>query len=249
MMTCLEFEELLHESHDARRTELAAELLAHIENCAACREVVAGIRHLEEVAAVWRSRLPSINVAAAVLHQLNANRLDVTDSPLIAVPTIATSESHAELRRSTPRAGLVALLASAVALLIMAGVGWQISRTVSVARQQSSDSPTVVVAIDQTTSPSTIRTASVAASERRLDVLLNDARVAYVALASQAWQQASQANLILPPAETAMPLPSDDALSSVPDSLARPLAPLGRELRQAVNSLLDRVFDKQDSST
>jgi hypothetical protein len=249
MMTCLEFEELLHESHDARNTELAAELLAHVEKCAACREVMVRLRHLEEAAAVWRNRLPGIDVAAAVLHELSANHLAATDSPRIAAPMTAICESHAELRRSSPRAGLVALLASAVALLIMASVGWRISRTVWIAREQSSNSRTVDVVTKQTTSPSAGGTAPVAASERQLDVLLNDARVAYVALASQAWQQASQANLILPPAETAMPLPSDDALDGVPDSLARPLAPLGRELRQAVDSLLDRVFDKQDSST
>ena len=249
MINCLEFEELLHESHDARKTELAAELLAHVEKCAACRDVMARLRHLDEAAAVWRSRLPGIDVSAAVLHQLNANRLDVTESPMIAVPTMVTLQSHAEFRRSSSRAGVVALLASAAALLIIASVGWRISRTVSVARQQSSNRPTFIVATEMTTSASTRRTELAAASERRLEVLLNDARVAYVALASQAWQQASQVNLILPPAEAAMPLPSDDVLNGVPDSLARPLSPLGRELRQAVDSLLDRVFDKQDSST
>ncbi len=248
-MNCLEFEELLHESHDARKTDLAAELLAHSQKCAACREVAARIRHLEDATAVWRSRLPDIDVTAAVLHQLSTSRSDVTDSPMIAVPMIATLRPHAELRRSSPRAGLVALLTSAVALMIMVSAGWRISRTVSVVRQQSSKSSTVVVATERTTSPSTTRTASAAASERQLDVLLNDARVAYVALASQAWQQASQVNLILPPAEAALPLPSDDVLNGVPDSLARPLSPLGRELRQAVDSLLDRVFDKQESST
>ena len=78
---------------------------------------------------------------------------------------------------------------------------------------------------------------------------LHDAREAYVALASQAWQQVSAVDLLLPPASIATPFNGDAATQGVSEPLSRPLAPLGEELRDAVDSLFQQVFNSQDSAT
>ncbi|HLQ46513.1 MAG TPA: hypothetical protein VK137_17345, partial [Planctomycetaceae bacterium] len=96
---------------------------------------------------------------------------------------------------------------------------------------------------------STPQAEAAAVNERQLDVLLHDAREAYAALASQALQQVSAANLLLPPAEIATPFRGAEAVNGLPDSLPRPFAPLGHELRQVWDSLIDQVFTSQDSST
>ncbi|MBC7816771.1 MAG: hypothetical protein IAG10_07780 [Planctomycetaceae bacterium] len=86
-------------------------------------------------------------------------------------------------------------------------------------------------------------------TDRQLDVLMHDARDAYVALASQAWQDVSTANVLLPSADAATPFNVDESAAGVPETLSLPLAPYGRELRDAVDSWLQQVFQNQDSST
>jgi hypothetical protein len=136
-------------------------------------------------------------------------------------------------------------LASAATLLIALGIGWRVSSNASFANRQ----PVSATALAANHSES-VRS-SVAATDRQLDVLLHDARDAYVALASQAWQEVTTTNVLLPPADTATPFRSedDDPAAIVPETLSRPLAPYGRELRDAVDSWLFQVFQNQDSST
>jgi hypothetical protein len=140
----------------------------------------------------------------------------------------------------------LAVLASALALLIAIGIGWQVSGNVLFTNRQNPSQNqfvrTPLKRVEPTRTPDPI-------GDRQLDVLLHDARDAYAALATQAWQQVSAADMLLLPANTSDSFGIDGSTDEVSESLSRPLAPLGKELREAVDSLIQQVFNSQDSST
>lgn len=229
-MTCLDFENRVHELLDHRQTALPDELSAHATHCATCQELWGHLQQLQHAVEAWQAISPTVALADAVLQRLP-----------VEFKTTANSQIVTTRPTCSPLTGIVMLLASAAALLVALGIGWRVSSNVTYANRQPS-SVTAVVANQSVTS-------SVPVTDRQLDVLLHDARDAYVALASQAWQEVSTTNMLLPPADAATPFTGDDPSVSVPETLSRPLAPYGRDLRDAVDSWLQQVFQNQDSST
>ena len=229
-MTCLDFENRVHELLDQRQTELPDELSAHAAHCAACLELWGHLQQFEHAVEAWRTLSPTAALADVVLQQLSVEFKTTTDTQIITTRPACS-----------PLTGFVVLLASAAALLVALGIGWRVSSNATYANRQPS-SATAFAANQPATS-------SVPVTDRQLDVLLHDARDAYVALASQAWQEVSTTNMLLPPTDTATPFSGDDPAASVPETLSRPLAPYGRDLRDAVDSWLQQVFQNQDSST
>lgn len=140
----------------------------------------------------------------------------------------------------------MALLASALALMATVGLGWRIASNVSFANRQTSSQTQIANTPVKHLEPVRERAPT---SDRQLDVLVHDARDAYAALASQAWQQVSATNVLLPPTDTPNLFGGEGSTDGVSESLSRPLAPLGKELREAVDSWLQQVFNSQDSST
>jgi hypothetical protein len=165
----------------------------------------------------------------------------------LVAPADVVSAREFETHSSRPRAAVgptsFALIASAIAVCVMLGVGLRGSRNVPYAQHRTTNDVTVA------NNHSLATEVSAAKGERQLDVLLHDAREAYSALASQALQHVSTANFLLPQTEAASPFRPNDAMNSFPDSFSRPLSPWGHELRDAFDSLLDRIFTSQDSST
>ncbi len=229
-MTCLDFENHVHELLDRRQAELPDELSAHAAHCAACHELWGHLQQLQHAIAAWRTSSPTASLADAVLHRLP-----------VEFKTSSNTQIFTTRPACSPLTGFAVLLASAAALLVALGIGWRVSSNATYANRQLS-SATAVAANQSVTS-------SVPVTDRQLDVLLHDARDAYVALASQAWQEVSTTNMLLPPTDAATPFSSDDPAASVPETLSRPLAPYGRDLRDAVDSWLQQVFQNQDSST
>jgi hypothetical protein len=82
-----------------------------------------------------------------------------------------------------------------------------------------------------------------------LDVLLNDAREAYVSLASQAWQDVITADVLLPPTDAATSFGTEPADPTGRDLFSKPLIPFSQELQDAWDSWMHQVFQNQDSST
>ncbi len=230
-MTCLDFENRVQELLDLRQTELPGELSAHATHCAECHKLWGHLQQLQHSVAAWQTWSPTVTLADAVLQRLpvdfetTANRQIVTTRPACS-----------------PLSGFVVLLASAATLLIALGIGWRISSNATYANRQPS---AAALAANHLVSV----TALAPAADRQLDVLLHGARDAYAALASQAWQEVSTTNVLLPPTDSAAPFSGDDPAASVPETLSRPLAPYGRELRDTVDSWLLQVFQNQDSST
>lgn len=231
-MTCLDFENRVQELLDQRQIELPVDLSAHAAHCAACHELWGHLRQVHLAAESWRSPSPNAALADAVLQRVSVG---------------ASSTVHTQIITARPAcsslAGVVVLFASAATLLIALGIGWRVSSNAAFANRQPS--PATVVAAKQS---ETIAT-PVAATDRQLDVLLHDARDAYLALASQAWQEVSTTNVLFPPADASAPFRGEEPATSVPETLSRPLEPYGRELRDAVDSWLQQVFQSQDSST
>lgn len=236
-MTCFDIQNRVQELLDHRQRELPIELTAHMAHCAACHDDWQHLLRLHDAAAICRVSLPSTLLADRVLEQLRSetcSRTAETARPTISPRPSVSPHRHAPLTR------LAAMLLSALTLLMAVGIGWKISSNVEFARRQNPSANAVAVAA--TATPELV-------NDRQLDVLLHDAREAYVALASQAWQQVSAVDLLLPPASIATPFNGDAATQGVSEPLSRPLAPLGEELRDAVDSLFQQVFNSQDSAT
>jgi hypothetical protein len=246
-MTCLDFENRLQELCDLRQRELPDELAAHVAHCAACREMQECVMRLQDSVTAWRAPSPPAELVDVVLRRLQADR-DMTSNDFVMPASRPASvvQHGPNHRHGSPLTGWMVLLASALALVIAVGIGWRVSSNVLFAkRQTSSQTQIATTPVKRPESAST----PPPAGDRELDVLLHDARDAYVALASQAWQQVSTADVLLPPADTPNPFGGEGSADDVSESLSRPLAPLGKELREAVDSWLQHVFHSQDSST
>lgn len=231
-MTCLNFENRVQELLDCRQIELPDALSAHAAHCAVCHELWEHLQQLQHAAEAWRVPTPTVSLAEAVLQRLP-----------VEFHTTAHSQIITTRPACAPLTGVVVLLASAATLLIALGIGWRVSSNAAFANRQPPPATMLAAKHPETVAP------SVPVTDRQLDVLLHDARDAYLALASQAWQDVSTANVLLPPSDAATPFNFDDSATSPPDTLSLPLAPYGRELRDAVDSWLQLVFQNQDSST
>ena len=229
-MTCFEFEEHLQVQLDLRQGDLPAESEAHAAVCGTCGKLLEHFRRIDAAVAVWRNCLPVVDLSDSVLQNLDPAEQQIRRTGTLARRVADDGQEYPSYQNTV--SGITALLVSAVALLVMLGTSWHMSRKMLIVRQQSIP-----------------RTETVVVSSRQLDVLVQDARAAYAALATQALQHVSTAGFLLPPAETATPFRGENTIDGVPDSLSRPLSPLGHELRNAFDSLLDRVFTSQDSST
>lgn len=236
-MDCDGFEIVAHEQLNLRSNVLPAEWTMHINDCPACHATWMNLLRLTTAAAAWRQQTLTTEISKAVLvHMVDvaglSERLSATD--------LSTRSLDRRTVSTSPKWG--ALLASALALMAMVGLSWQVSRSTLWVRQQHANSP-VFVRTD-----AAIHTEQ-ASNERQLDTLLSDAKAAYSELASQTWQHVSAASMLIPPVESATPFRHDDAIEGLPDSLTRPLQPIRDELRDVLNLLLDQAFHSQDSST
>lgn len=243
-MNCLEFENRLQETLDHRESKSTAELLAHAEICGACHELFTSFMTFERMVSAWKVHIPQVDLTNEILDAIAADSTSRPDQPTKTASKPRHGEYDDRIERRESLFSTVALFISAMAVLVLAGVSWQSSEHVTLARKQSNSQPRAVVAKN----PRGL-SASPSANERQLDVFLHDAKEAYAALASQALQQASTANFLLPPVETTVPFRNNDPSNSTPQSLTVPLAPWGNELRDAVQLWFDQFFSPQDSST
>lgn len=245
-MTCLDFENRLNDLLDRRQPELPKELAAHTAHCAACREMQSRLIELQKAVATWSDILPANSMTDVVLRRLQAER-DAAPSGFVAqISRQPSRESHAPVHRHSSFHRGTALLSSALALVIALGIGWRISNNVSFAKRQNPAPNPMMVAVMQR--PETVTPLN-QAGDRQLDVLLHDARNAYAALASQAWQQVATADVLLPSSDVPSPFDRERSVDDVSESLSRPLAPLSRDLREAVDSWFQQIFNSQDPST
>ncbi len=240
-MTCFDFENRLQEFFDLRQQELPDELSTHIAHCPACREMQERFQQLQIAVEDWRMQSPVVELADAVLRRLR------TERNLVTLAAQSTSDGlRSPSYRYSSLTGWMALIAAALALVIAIGIGWRVSSNVSFANRQASLQTQIANAAVNRLEPVSDPAPT---GDRQLDVLLHDARDAYAALASQAWQQVSATNVLLPPSDTPNLFGGEGSTDGVSESLSRPLAPLGKELRDAVDSWLQLVFNSQDSST
>lgn len=245
-MTCLDFENRLQELCDLRQHQLPDELVAHTAVCPACLDLHVRFQRLHISVANWRTPPLPVGFAEALVLRLRTDQIkSPNDCSFSASHSIFRVQTHPDHRTSSLPGGL-ALLASALAMLVTLGIGWRVSESVSFARRQTSAlipfASTPVKRLESTSAAEPL-------GDRQLDVLLHDARDAYAALATQAWQQVSAADVLLPSANMSNPFRVDGATDEVSESLSRPLAPLRRDLQEAVDSWLQQVFSSQDSST
>ncbi len=224
-VTCPEIEQRLHEALDSRSAELPTDIQAHAAECATCCQLLADWKRTESAVTAWKIVEPSSGLSDLIVARLHSE----SGSELV-VPRPALAMS------ARGSAGAIAAMFAAAALMLMLSIGWHVSRTTTVVRLESSRTVVANKSRDIVAEPD-------------LQNLLHDARDAYAALASEAWQQVSATNGLLPQSNVPQ-LPADDSLRRIPDSLVRPLAPIRTELREAWDSLMDRVFsNSQDSST
>ncbi|MBM3971435.1 MAG: hypothetical protein FJ302_16480 [Planctomycetes bacterium] len=241
-MTCVDFENRLQEFYDLRQLELPDELCTHIAHCPKCRELAEHFQRLHFAIADWKAHSPAIQLADVVLQRLESEHGRGTSASR-STPSRLNNSS----RQRSPLAGWAALLTSALALAIAVGIGWRVSSNVSFVNQQTSSLIPIAIAPEKHLDPS--NASAPTTGDRQLDVLLHDARDACAALAVQAWQQVSATNVFLPPNDTLIFFGSEGSTDRISDSLSPPLAPLSNELREAVDSWLQSVFNIQDSST
>ena len=245
-MTCLDFENRLNDLLDRRQQDLPAELTTHITHCVACREMHSRLTQLQDAVATWRELLPSTSLADTVLQRMQVEQIAAPTTTAVRISRPESQVAHVPSHRHSPLHRGSALLCSALALVIVAGIGLRVSSNVSFVKRQGPSQN--LVAVTPTQRPDTA-TAVDQAGDRQLDVLLHDARDAYVALASQAWQQVSTADVLLPSGDMPTPFDREGSTDDVSESLSRPLAPLGKELREAVDSWFQQIFNNQDPST
>ena len=245
-MTCLDFENRLNDLLDRRQQDLPAELTTHITHCVACREMHSRSTQLQDAVATWREPLPSTSLADTVLQRMQVEQIATPTTTAFRTSRPESHVSPAPSHRHAPLHRGSALLCSALALVIAAGIGLRVSSNVSFVKRQGPSQN--LVAVTPTQRPEAVPAID-QSGDRQLDVLLHDARDAYVALASQAWQQVSTADVLLPSGDVPNPFDREGSTDDVSESLSRPLAPLGKELREAVDSWFQQIFNNQDPST
>lgn len=245
-MTCLDFENRLNDLLDRRQQDLPAELTTHITHCVACREMHSRSTQLQDAVATWREPLPSTSLADTVLQRMQVEQIATPTTTAFRTSRPESHVSPAPSHRHSPLHRGSALLCSALALVIAAGIGLRVSSNVSFVKRQGPSQN--LVAVTPTQRPEAVPAID-QSGDRQLDVLLHDARDAYVALASQAWQQVSTADVLLPSGDVPNPFDREGSTDDVSESLSRPLAPLGKELREAVDSWFQQIFNNQDPST
>ena len=254
-MTCFEFEEQLQAQLDLRVQNYPEDLVSHAAICGACSSLLEQLQRINAVTSRWPEIDSPANFSTSAMAAWKSNSAakTTTSMPDLIVIAAVEPERHSTIahkfethslppRPAVPSASW-ALIASTIAMCVIFGAGLRVSQNVPYAHHRIAND--VIVANNHSSSPET----QISASDRQLDVLLNDAQEAYSALVSQALQHASTASFLLPPAETTSPFRSNDAMNGFPDSLSQPLSPWGHELRDAFDSLLDRIFSSQDSST
>jgi hypothetical protein len=232
IMNCFDFENYVNELLDQRQTELLGELSAHAACCAQCHELWVGLHQLQFAIDDWRQVPITVPLADQVLKRLPTEFQTTVNAQILTTRPACS-----------PLTGFVVLMASAATLLIALGIGWRVSSNATYASRPSS-SATAITANRSEAPASPLPT-----TDRQLDALLHDARNAYLALATQAWQEVSTANVLIPPADSAIPSSGDDPAVTAPETLSRPLVPYGKELRDTVDSWLLQIFQNQDSST
>lgn len=247
-MTCLDFENRLNDLFDRRQKDLPEELVAHMAHCAVCREMQTRLNQLQDAFTSWRVSVPPTPLADAVLQRLQTERDAAASDVVVRKSRPATEALHIPSHRHSPLHRWSAMLLSALALVIMAGIGWRVSSNVLFAKRHGDSANQIAMAPTQRPDPEAV-TPLDQAGDRQLDVLLHDARDAYAALASQAWQQVSTTEMLLPSGDVPNPFDRERSTDEVSDSLSRPLAPLGRELRDAVDAWFQQIFNNQDPST
>jgi hypothetical protein len=245
-MTCLDFENRLNDWLDRRQQVLPDELAAHTAYCAACREMHSRMLQMQRAVTTWRESLPTTSMSDVVLRRLRLEQDAAASDFAVRVSRSVPRESHVPAHRHSPLHRGSALLCSAAALVIVIGIGWRVSSNVSFAKRQNLAPNSMMVAVTQR--PEAVTPLN-QAGDRQLDVLLHDARDAYAALASQAWQQVSTADVLLPSGDVPSPFDREHSADEVSESLSRPLAPIGRDLRETVDSWFQQIFSNQDPST
>lgn len=245
-MTCLDFENRVNNLLDRRQQDLPAELATHVAHCAACREMHSRLTQLQDAVSTWREPLPFTSLADTVLQRMQAEQIAAATTTAVRTSRPESHASHVPSHRHSPLHRGAALLCSALALVIIAGIGLRVSSNVSFVKRQGPSQN--LVAVTPTQRPDTVTPVD-QAGDRQLDVLLHDARDAYVALASQAWQHVSTADVLLPSGDVPNLFDREGSTDDVSESLSRPLAPLGKELREAVDSWFQQLFNNQDPST
>ena len=241
MMNCFEFEQIANEQLNQRSALLPPEWSLHVNDCPGCHAVWIGLLDMTDSVAVWNRQSLEIDVADAVIARWSLEQVaNIGENRVVQRSQIMTDSVQVNWT------GRGALLASAIALLAMIGIGWRISSTLLWVQHQNPGSTTVKKTVVASAEPTAQASA---ANERQLDTLLSDAKSAYSALATQAWQHVSTARLLIPPTEVAAPFQQSDVLDGLPESLSRPLTPIRDELREAFDLLFDQTSSSQDSST
>jgi hypothetical protein len=248
-MNCSFAEQQMQELLDQRVRQLPELLNAHLRECARCRVLWKNLTDLESNIRVWRKAAPPTQLTDSILQALaNQNTTTTLSRSTRGKPLLVSHVGSvcSSARASTLRCG--ALCLSVCVMIAVIGIGWRISGHASFARRTNLSRNTQ--AITHVIQPPA--TSSLAFSEdRQLDILIHDARNAYSALAMLAWQDAAQADLLIPKGDIAVPMNVDDAPSfqAVPETLTQPLVPLGRELRNVVDALWEQLSLNQGPST
>jgi hypothetical protein len=248
-MNCQFAEQQMQELLDQRTRQLPELLNVHVRKCPRCQSLWKNLTELESNVSAWRPIGPSPQMTDSILQALaNQN----------AAPTLSRPAHDKRLRASqvgsvcsSTRASIfrcVTFCLSVCVLIAAIGIGWRISGNASFTRRTNLSRNTQAIA---NVVPPPVISSPAVSEDRQLEVLIHDARNAYSALAVLAWQDAAQADLLIPKGDVIVPMNVDDAQSiqTIPETLTQPLVPLGRELRNAVDTLWEKITPNQGPST
>jgi hypothetical protein len=263
-INCTEFNELLAQAIESRRSADMAVLREHALACAGCQAAWLDALLLDRAVARWRKAVPAVDLADRVLFRLSIER----EGALVAASTRGTgrtSEATSPVTNAAPprkriaavrRGGWAALAAACVALIaiVIGGLGRSKAPVGQVAALSHATSPASVEQkpLAHPTNPNRQKldrppvaqppVVEPLVADTRVDSLVTGAGFAYLNLASQA-AGAVTAAAVLVPAPTSNPAArtAADKDGRWVDEVGREFAPVTRNLSDAFEFLLQAM--------
>jgi len=243
-LPCTEFERRLEAAIEERRLPEAA-LREHAAGCERCRAAWEQYALLDDAIAAWRAGVPDVDLADAILSRLAFDSQTTAPAPL-AAQNLPAAPSRRRARWVAVASASAAALFAALLLSPLA----RVNDAPEVARDQPV-LPSAAPVIPSTPDPAEPSAPVVAVrpavdendDDAELTLLVRDAGSAYLGLANGAAEAVAQGAVLLP----AVALVSgdgataDEAPASWVDQFRRDLTPIGRNIENALEFLLDAV--------
>ncbi len=243
-MNCTEFERTLHEAVESRQTPDSMEFRSHVEHCSACLALWSDFLILDQVVPPWKRRTNDVDLVDRVVAQMRVQ----TSADLVG--SVGADGVVPQPRIGVRQRWAVVAIAAAVLLLLLRpfGLGLQTStpnseRDLSGVRDAAvrTDAGSLLVVVADGV-PKFETRAGGQDEIREVDAFIEDAGSVYMGLAREAADTVRDVAFLFPTfEEQRVSVEPESTLPNWLDDFGENLQPIGRDVENAIEFLLDAV--------